>query len=485
MNIKPVGLLWDSVSNNTGDIAIGMVLQKFCESNHIDFGIADPFSYNPTDFSTFIIGGGQLLRGEDDLFYQNFRVPGHHILNTVGIHHPRNLGYLHDYRLVSVRSDAEKAQIENIEPNLDVEVCPCITIQFEKYFKDELAAVDIGGDRNQEKIGIHLNNTTLRRLPDLFDALQQINKKYPIHFIPFTHYENDRYLMETLAKWLPNATVSTADDPVALFSEIGKLRAMISSSMHASIFAYIQKVPVLAYPQDSKLRYFFEERSIPVSLYESALSLSSQLDELLKNPPDYSDSIKNDKKIVDNHLEKIAGLLESPIEQPNYASEFTRDDRYNRLHRDFYQLHMQRIYELNTLNTQIIDLRMQNAQTRNSHSPVARLQRVLTRQPLSGKKEDGGFRTLVKRTLSGTSQQDYRLVASSTLFNKAWYLEHNPDVAMSKMDPIKHYLKFGAQEGRDPGPEFSTKGYLERNPQLKNSSQNPLVHYLREIRLEK
>lgn len=479
MNTKPVGLLWDSVSNNTGDIAIGMVLRKFCEANHISFEIVDPFSYDPSDYSTVIIGGGQLLRGGDDLFYRNFRVQGHHILNTVGIHKPQDLEYLRDYRLVSVRSKAEKELITKLVPDLSVDVCPCITIQFEKHFREELASTGKSRNLPPEKIGVHLNNTTLRKLPNYFEILQQINKKYSILFIPFTHYENDRYLMETLAKWLPNAIVSKATDPISLFAEIGSVKAMISSSMHAALFAYVQNVPVLAYPQDLKIRFFFEERCFPVSLYESVQNLCAQLDEILTNPPDYSASIENDKNKVNNHLEKIAELLESPVEQPDSGSGFMKDDRYNRLHSEFYQLHMQRIYELNTLNTQIFDLRMQNAQIQNNRSLLARLQRVFSGQSFPGK-GNLGLKTWVKRTLTISGQQDYRLIASSTLFDKTWYLEHNPDVAMSNMDPIKHYLKFGAREGRDPGPEFSTRDYLERNPQLKTTYQNPLVHYLQQ-----
>ena len=38
-------------------------------------------------------------------------------------------------------------------------------------------------------------------------------------------------------------------------------------------------------------------------------------------------------------------------------------------------------------------------------------------------------------------------------FNPSWYLKQNPDVAASGQDPYRHYLMYGAAEGRLPKPE--------------------------------
>ncbi|MBS3967994.1 MAG: class I SAM-dependent methyltransferase [Truepera sp.] len=40
-------------------------------------------------------------------------------------------------------------------------------------------------------------------------------------------------------------------------------------------------------------------------------------------------------------------------------------------------------------------------------------------------------------------------------FDAEWYLKQNPDVAMSGMDPYKHYILFGKAEGRKPAPDTS------------------------------
>ena len=75
--------------------------------------------------------------------------------------------------------------------------------------------------------------------------------------------------------------------------------------------------------------------------------------------------------------------------------------------------------------------------------------------------------------------EDQQLLRKSHHFDEAWYLHRYSDVARRNMDPIKHYLRYGAAEGRDPGPAFSTRGYLERYPDVAASGLNPLVHYLR------
>jgi len=78
---------------------------------------------------------------------------------------------------------------------------------------------------------------------------------------------------------------------------------------------------------------------------------------------------------------------------------------------------------------------------------------------------------------SKPAQADIDLLRQSELFDAAWYREHNPDTAGK--DPVLHYLRVGAAEGRDPSPGFSTLGYLRSYPDIKKSGINPLLHYLR------
>lgn len=98
------------------------------------------------------------------------------------------------------------------------------------------------------------------------------------------------------------------------------------------------------------------------------------------------------------------------------------------------------------------------------------------------------------------------------LFDTAYYLKHNGDVAASgidpylhyvwrgaaenrdpaedfdtaffrnqsgktRLDPVRHYLRFGSAAGLDPHPGFSSTSYLIRYPDVTASGVNPLLHY--------
>lgn len=91
----------------------------------------------------------------------------------------------------------------------------------------------------------------------------------------------------------------------------------------------------------------------------------------------------------------------------------------------------------------------------------------------------------LKKMFGGRKSQDelaepqqVRLIEASSLFQSAWYLQNNSDVALAGINPATHYLRAGAGEGRNPGPEFDTGAYVTEHPDLAHSGLNPLVHYL-------
>ena len=63
-------------------------------------------------------------------------------------------------------------------------------------------------------------------------------------------------------------------------------------------------------------------------------------------------------------------------------------------------------------------------------------------------------------------------------FDKEYYLKNNIDVAQSCTNPIKHYVRHGWKEGRNPNQYFNTRWYLNAYPDLENSGINPLYHYI-------
>jgi hypothetical protein len=73
--------------------------------------------------------------------------------------------------------------------------------------------------------------------------------------------------------------------------------------------------------------------------------------------------------------------------------------------------------------------------------------------------------------------REVEAIRNSLFFSSAHYLETNPDVRATGMDPAFHYLAHGGREGRDPGPFFSTKAYLARYPDVAEAGINALLHY--------
>lgn len=63
-----VGIMYDNISGNTGDVAIGISLRKIMKELKVDF---DEILLNNIDvlkYNTVIIGGGHLLRENSDFF---------------------------------------------------------------------------------------------------------------------------------------------------------------------------------------------------------------------------------------------------------------------------------------------------------------------------------------------------------------------------------------------------------------------------------
>jgi hypothetical protein len=71
-----------------------------------------------------------------------------------------------------------------------------------------------------------------------------------------------------------------------------------------------------------------------------------------------------------------------------------------------------------------------------------------------------------------------RTISNNGLFDTGYYWEQNPDIKDSRVDPLGHYLDFGAIKGKNPHPLFDTKYYLSKYPEVEELGINPLFHYL-------
>ncbi len=87
--------------------------------------------------------------------------------------------------------------------------------------------------------------------------------------------------------------------------------------------------------------------------------------------------------------------------------------------------------------------------------------------------------TFLTRPLDKTARKIEAEIRRSGMFDTQFYLEKNADVAISGMDPLAHFVKHGAREGRDPNPYFNVSRYLKSFPEVARSGLNPLLHYIR------
>jgi len=121
---KKVGFLYDNISRNTGDLAIGLSVKKIILESGIKekyFEEMIPGISNPNNFENIIIGGGLLLREKRDFYYDKFRLEGKYILNCMGIfQEPKDLDYLKEYKYVSVRSKGDRKKLSYIDKQIQV-----------------------------------------------------------------------------------------------------------------------------------------------------------------------------------------------------------------------------------------------------------------------------------------------------------------------------------------------------------------------------
>ncbi|WP_449232562.1 Ig-like domain-containing protein [Azospirillum doebereinerae] len=71
----------------------------------------------------------------------------------------------------------------------------------------------------------------------------------------------------------------------------------------------------------------------------------------------------------------------------------------------------------------------------------------------------------------------------NALFDEAWYLQHNTDVAAAVRagdfdSGYEHYEAFGWKEGRTPSTWMDTSAYLTENPDIAMGGIDPLSHFL-------
>ena len=146
--------------------------------------------------------------------------------------------------------------------------------------------------------------------------------------------------------------------------------------------------------------------------------------------------------------------------------------------------------ELAVARGQVVDAAelLQDERRRHAHtrSEVENFTSALTaifeyqRRAWSGP-SSGWRRPLLRPGLAPVDQAEVdrlEVVATSPLFDAAWYLRTNPDVLATGMDPALHFVRSGAFEGRAPGPEVDVDAFLDANPVARDGDFEPWIRLL-------
>ena len=173
-----------------------------------------------------------------------------------------------------------------------------------------------------------------------------------------------------------------------------------------------------------------------------------------------------------NQLKKHLAGIENQRDALNVECKVLREENEMLL----MQLHkVQEDLELNFLQQQGKSIKESEYDTQEADS----VSQTLSVQPQPSITKSRRSTFIRKVAALKRLRAEAALLNSSPLFDSEWYLRCYPDVASAKMDPARHYLRFGAAEGRNPGPDFNTVWYLQEYPDVAESGINPLVHYLK------
>jgi hypothetical protein len=302
MTGAPARLLFDSVSRNTGDIAIGIASRQLLADLGVDSVICDPFADDLP--SPLIIGGGELIRSQGDSFYDSFRRPGANILNAGGVWTSADhLDYLNDYEFVSARSSREAEVLAAAVPH--AEVLPCATTLLRSPHV-EIQGVDPG----ETVVGIHMVPHALRMIDDLIPIINAIPHKKV--FIPFTHYNSDASFMRALPFDKRNSVFLEPLAPLELHSILGQMSYTLVSSLHASIFSYSQNVPFASVFQ-TKVKDYFTDRGLSEHVVSNAEEFRQMILRLDVEKFDFTTRIDDDRKRVRTAFRNYAQIVSSSM----------------------------------------------------------------------------------------------------------------------------------------------------------------------------
>jgi hypothetical protein len=317
-----VGLLFDSISQNTGDIAIGIAgAQELARHGISNCVVLDPFAPRTSAVDMVIVGGGELIRPVGDPFYDQFRLTNGGVLSSVGVwQSAADLEFLNSYDRVTARTRVEADVLRKYASAVEVLPCATTTLESEHY---EIP----GSEPGEELVGIHVVPHTLAMCPDIIAIIDAIPERKV--FIPFTHYNFDDSFMRALPFDRTNSLQLPRLTPLQLHSAIGQMKYVVVSSLHASIFAYSQNVPFASVSQE-KVAHYFDDRGLSDFVFASDAALERALGLIRNGHASFESSVARDKVAVHRAYADFAALArrkhDDPTRSANLACEPDAND---------------------------------------------------------------------------------------------------------------------------------------------------------------
>jgi len=132
-------------------------------------------------------------------------------------------------------------------------------------------------------------------------------------------------------------------------------------------------------------------------------------------------------------------------------------------------------------NTQLSLLALKGTVARDMAAAAKIVRQKMGQMPLGSIIENAQLRPSLRMRTDARRKRrtEWKIVASSGLFEAQWYLAHNPDVAAVGIDPFRHFMSHGIEEDRDPHPLFSSGWYrIQMHRHGVPMDVPPLLHYL-------
>jgi GT2 family glycosyltransferase len=296
--MRKIGILYDNISGNTGDQAIGITVRQILTDMKVEFEELVPGRFNPVDYRTIIIGGGYLLQPSPNFFYDKYRVVGQHILNCCGVAgSPNDLEYLDQYAYISVRSKGDKQKLAYLSN--EVKAIPCTTMLLE--------------DASELPIRVQKPSVGFQLWEGVFDEEKLVkflsNQPFHTYFLPITHYNRDYDYLARLSQKVKNSSLLPILKPQQISALIGKFDYFITGSLHGAIFAYKHNVPFALLESQDKQTFFMQDRKLDAYLFKNMSQLEHVVETIQRNPPDYSGSLRADLNLLEEHIGTIKDLL--------------------------------------------------------------------------------------------------------------------------------------------------------------------------------